>query len=557
MKMAPALIAALLLAAAAALMAAENPPPALADVVQKTAAKLPAGGIVAAEIDHGSVRFVSAGDFAPHAGVPPEKVLFEIGSITKVFTGLLLAETVNEGKARLDDPIAKYLPADLKLAPAVAAITLEQLATHTSGLPRLPDNMKPADPLDPYAEYGAAEMYAFLASYAPAKPVPQPAHYSNLGMGLLGNILERIHGQSYAELVAERITGPLGLTDTVIELDPGQQARFAVPHAGSTAVKPWRIPGLAGAGALRSTAADLARFAQALMSPGDSPLHAAWALARQPRADMGGEKIGLAVMIGKRNGALTYWHGGGTGGFRSYLEFSPDTQRGLVVFFNDDAREAETIAAALVRPPAGTASPGERPEIALPPEQTADYVGVYALDARGRFTVMPGEAGRLQIRLTGQAFAPVFFAGHDRFFARIVSAEFQFNRDADGRVVALTLFQNGRELAAKRVDEPLPTVLPTTDAELQEYVGKYDLPSDPHVPPGAQFVITVRRGTLFARLATQPAFAVFKDRADHFVYDVVEADLTFERGANGKVTALVLHQNGRDLRATRAAPSVQ
>jgi D-alanyl-D-alanine-carboxypeptidase/D-alanyl-D-alanine-endopeptidase len=542
------LCVAVLLSGASATHAAESPADPLAEGVRKAAAALPAGGIVAAEIDHGSVRFSSAGNFAPHEGVPPERVLFEIGSITKVFTGLLLAEAVLEGKARLDDPIAKYLPADLKLAPAVAAITLEQLATHTSGLPRLPNNMKPADSLDPYADYGHAEMYAFLAAYAPAKPAPQPADYSNIGMGLLGHILERVHGRSYAELVAERITGPLSMKDTVIELDPDQQARFAVPHSGSTTVKPWRIPGLTGAGALRSTATDLVRFAQALMNPDDSPLRAAWELARQPRADMGGEKIGLGIMVGKHNGALTYSHGGGTGGFRSYLEFSPETQRGLVVLIDNDAREGASIAAALSQPPAGAASPGERAETPLPPEQAADYVGAYALDARARFTVLPGEAGHLQIRLTGQPFLPVFFAGADRFFARAVQAEFQFNRDAGGRVISLTLFQNGREIAAKRVDEPLPTVLPTTDAELQDYIGSYD------VPPGARFEITVRRSTLFAKLAAQPAFPVFKDRADHFAYDVVEAELTFERGADGKVTALVLHQNGRDLRAIRAVP---
>jgi CubicO group peptidase (beta-lactamase class C family) len=246
------IIAGLFVAAAFAAVAADNAPPALAEVVRQTAAKLPAGGVVAAEIDHGSVRFFSAGNFAPREGVPPEKVLFEIGSINKVFTCLLLAETVNEGKARLDDPIAKYLPADFKFEPAAAVITLEQLATHTSGLPRLPANFKRTDPLDPYADYTTADLYAFLAAYRPARPAPQPADYSNLGMGLLGHLLERIHGRSYAELAAERITGPLGMKDTVIELDADQQTRFALPHSGSTTVKPWRNPGLAGAGGCRS-----------------------------------------------------------------------------------------------------------------------------------------------------------------------------------------------------------------------------------------------------------------------------------------------------------------
>ena len=547
------IIAGLFVAAAFAAVAADNAPPALAEVVQQTAAKLPAGGVVAAEIDHGSVRFFSAGNFAPREGVPPEKVLFEIGSINKVFTCLLLAETVNEGKARLDDPIAKYLPADFKLEPAAAVITLEQLATHTSGLPRLPANFKRTDPLDPYADYTTADLYAFLAAYRPARPAPQPADYSNLGMGLLGHLLERIHGRSYAELAAERITGPLGMKDTVIELDAAQQTRFALPHSGSTTVKPWRNPGLAGAGGLCSTAADLAVLVTALMTPGDSPLQAAWALARQPRAGLGWQKLGLAIMIDQHYGALTYWHGGATGGSRSYIGFSPDTQHGLVILFDNDTREAESIAADLDRPPAA-ASPARQTETPLPPEQAAAFVGVYVLDAHTRFTVLSAGAGRLQVRLAGQPFAPVFFAGRDRFFLRIVPAEYQFDRDAGGRVGSLTLLQNGREMTARRVDEPLPVVLPTTKAELQAYVGTYDLPAEPGLPPNAQFTIAVHVGTLFAKRTGQPEYPVFKDRADHFVYDVFEAELTFEHDATGKVTALVLHQNGREWRATRDAP---
>ncbi len=396
-------------------------------------------------------------------------------------------------------------------------------------------------------------MYAFLAAYRPARPAPQPADYSNLGMGLLGHLLERIHGRSYAELAAERITGPLGMKDTVIELDADQHTRFALPHSGSTTVKPWRNPGLAGAGGLCSTAADLAVLVTALMTPGDSPLQAAWALARQPRAGLGWQKLGLAIMIDQHYGALTYWHGGATGGSRSYIGFSPDTQHGLVILFDNDTREAESIAADLDRPPAA-ASPARQTETPLPPEQAAAFVGVYVLDAHTRFTVLSAGAGRLQVRLAGQPFAPVFFAGRDRFFLRIVPAEYQFDRDAGGRVVSLTLLQNGREMTARRVDEPLPVVLPTTKAELQAYVGTYDLPAEPGLPPNAQFTIAVHVGTLFAKRTGQPEYPVFKDRADHFVYDVFEAELTFEHDATGKVTALVLHQNGREWRATRDAP---
>ncbi len=274
----------LLLQAAIVCVGRADTAPELSTIVAASAAKLPAGGIVAAEIDATGVRFSSAGAFAPRDGFAPERVVFEIGSITKVFTALLLAETVAEGKAPLDDRIAQHLPAELKLHPAVAAITLAQLSSHTSGLPGTLSDFRPADPLDPYADFTSKRLLAIVSALRPKQPPPQPAEYSNLGVGLLGLILERIHGKPFAELVAERITGPLGMRDTTIDLSPDQQARFAPPHDGAKAVKPWRIPGLAGAGALRSTAADLALFAQALLDGRDAPLAAAWELIRRPQA---------------------------------------------------------------------------------------------------------------------------------------------------------------------------------------------------------------------------------------------------------------------------------
>ncbi|MCW5548101.1 MAG: serine hydrolase [Opitutaceae bacterium] len=516
----------------------------LTQAIMQAAAELPAGGFVLAEVADGNTTYAAAGRPIARKDLPPEAIIFEIGSITKVFTGLLLAQAVLDGKTGLDDPIAKHLPADLTLDPSVAAITLAQLASHTSGLPRLPDNLNPTNPADPYANYGTEQLHDFLRRHRLEAPAPQPAAYSNLGTGLLGHLLAGIYGMTYAELVAAKITRPLGLDDTVITLNPEQESRFAIPHSGSTAVLPWSLNVLAGAGALRSTAADLAYFAQELMNP-ESPLAEAFALARQPVAPFGGRsRIGLGFMIANRNGQDVYYHGGGTGGFRSVLELIPATGKATVLLLNNDALEPAAIVSAANRPQPAGANPAGREEAAIGPEELRAFTGVFAIDAQGRFTAVVDADGRLRIRLTGQPFLPVFYAGKDRFFARAVAAEFQFSRDEAGAITGLTLHQNGNEVAARRTGDA-PAVLFPKAEELAPYVGRYEL------APGLIFDVTARGAQLLAKLTGQPTFPVFNIAPDRFVYDVVEAALTFERDERGGVTAVTLHQGGRDMRAPR------
>jgi len=537
-------------AAGTRLTAQAAPADPLLPAVRKAATTLPAGGFVLAEIADDRVTHATAGQPAPRAGLAPEHVLFEIGSITKVVTALLLAETVLEGKATLDDPISRHLPRDLALAPGTAALTLGQLATHTSGLPRLPTNFRPANPADPYADYDVAKLYAFLRGYQAEKPAPQPAAYSNLGFGLLGHLLERIHGRSYAELLAQRITGPLGLRDTAITLDDEQRTRFATPHSGSSAVPPWQLGSLTGAGGIRSTAADLARFAQALLATERNPLTDAWALIREPRAPFGPgpARIGLAILVVDRGGDTVYHHSGGTGGFRTYLELVPGRRRATVLLLNNDDPEPAALVASVRRSPAANppANQAERKESPIEASALAAFPGVYAIGTGGRFTVVLDEAGRLRARLTGQGFLPLYHAGQDRFFARAVAAEFQFHRDRAGAVDALTLHQNGREVPARRLaDATQPSLRFPSAAELRAYVGRFQL------APNVLFEITLRGETLFAKLTGQATLPVFGDAPDHFVYEVVPAALTFHRDATGHVTALTLHQNGRDQRAPR------
>lgn len=525
---------------------AATPTPLVA-AVEKAAPEVPAGGFVVAEIEPEGVRYATAGRLALAEGTPPERMMFEIGSITKVFTGLLLAQASLDGKVGLDDPIARHLPADLVLDPQLAAITLRQLSAHTSGLPRLPSNLEPANPADPYADYTVERLYAFLREHRPEQPAPQPSAYSNLGVGLLGHVLERASGASFAELVHRHITGPLGMQDTVVTLDAEQQRRLATPHSGAVPVVPWSLGALDAAGALRSTAADMAKFVQALLDE-QSPIAPAWRLVREPVAPFGARgRIGLGVMIVEREGQPVYYHGGGTGGFRSTFEVEPAKRRGAVVLLNNDTLEPAALVAAARRPAAAPPATA-RAEVSLSRDEKLAYTGVYPLaDGRARFTVVLDAAGELRVRLTGQAFLPVGAAGGDRFFSRVVPAEFQFARDDAGRVHRLTLHQGGNTLPAERSGDAPEILFPTAE-ELQAYAGSYEL------APGLIFDVAVRPLALTVKLTGQPALPVHCTRPDHFVYDVVEAALTFERDDAGRVVAVVLHQNGLNQRAPRRTP---
>ncbi|MDQ3607277.1 MAG: beta-lactamase family protein, partial [Gemmatimonadota bacterium] len=227
-----------------------------------------APGIVVGILENGQRRYVAYGSAGPGRGPLDEHTLFEIGSISKTFTGLLLADAVVRGEVRLDQPVVELLPAGTVIpARADRPITLEQLATHRSGLPRLPTNMAPANPADPYADYDEARLYAFLAAYTPPRSPGDSAEYSNLGAGLLGHALVRRSGApSWGALVERRTTGPLGMRETFVDVPPAAIERLAAGHdAGMDTVPPWHLDVLAGAGALRSTAADMLTYLAAQM----------------------------------------------------------------------------------------------------------------------------------------------------------------------------------------------------------------------------------------------------------------------------------------------------
>ena len=208
-------------------------------------------GIVVGIVGPGGRRIVAAGKAGPGA-VPSldARTTFEIGSATKVFTAALLMDMVRRGEVSLTDPVAKYLPESVKVpARGGRQITLVDLATHTSGLPRLPSNLKPKDASNPYADYSVAQLYEFLSHYELTRDIGAQYEYSNLGMGLLGHALALKGGTGYETLVRTRILEPLRMRDTAITLSPALRSRLAAGHdARGSAVANWDIPTLAGAG---------------------------------------------------------------------------------------------------------------------------------------------------------------------------------------------------------------------------------------------------------------------------------------------------------------------
>ncbi len=266
-------------------------------------------GIVVGLVDATGERFLAAGATAPGGkAVPDADTVFEIGSITKVFTSLVLADMVERGEVKLDDPVAKFLPASVKLPERDGRqITLLDLSNQVSGLPRMPDNFKPADMGDPYADYGPAQMYEFLAKVQLARDIGEKYEYSNLGVGLLGHALALKAGMSYEELVRQRVLEPLGMTDTAITLPERLKARLATGTGPNLSpVKNWDFDAIAGAGALRSTARDMLKFLTAAAGLRETPLRGAFDLMLQDGApDRRGrshDRHGLAHLAEIRDG---------------------------------------------------------------------------------------------------------------------------------------------------------------------------------------------------------------------------------------------------------------
>jgi CubicO group peptidase (beta-lactamase class C family) len=288
-------------------------------------------------IDHGKVQFFCSGNMSLDAKPITQETIFEIGSITKVFTTLLLMDIVNKGTVQLDDPIEKYLPNAKVPELEGKKITLRHLATHTSGLPRWPENCwKPKNPANPYADLTVDDIYECLLGCSLRAAPGVQFEYSNLGMGLLGFILSTQAKKSYEELIREVVAKPLDMKALCVSITQEARKQFASGHHLQQVVSCWDFtPSVVGCGGLRANIQDMTKFLAANIGSTHSSLGSAMHACHEKQfSPTSGFAVGFGWMISNSNQAEIIWHSGGTGGFRNYLGFNPKTQRGVVILSN-------------------------------------------------------------------------------------------------------------------------------------------------------------------------------------------------------------------------------
>ncbi len=527
------------------LTAAARPP---GDVQQKLDdwTKGQPGGISAAWVDQDGTVFFNAGHLDSAASPAPSATTFyEIGSITKVFTALLFAEGERQGKASLQDPAAGLLlPAKDRAQETLRKITLVSLATHQSGLPRLPANLANnlGSNLDPYADYTRGDLLDALRVHGRTAEVGRFVQYSNFGFAVLGTALASAWGDTYDTALRTHILTPLGMKESRLGmLGQPSPSPMAPGLSQGKPVTEWKFMAMAPAGALRSSAQEMALFARAALQLDESPLHDAFERSFQiqaPHPDMGGS-IGLAWMLFTHGSDSFAWHNGATAGHRAAIVLNRTQKSGLVVLTNL-SQAPEALAFAVI----GAAPPQPDTTVAAP----GDFVGVYPMSPS--FSIIITEQnGSLAAQGTGQGKILLRPTGEDRFAAVGMAAEMVFERGEDKTVAAMVLHQNGAELRGPRQALPPPpkeTTLPAT--LLAEYPGEY--------PASLAYVfrITHEAGVLFIQAAGQPKVPLAPSAKDEFFSKVVDLRISFTRDSGGKINGFILRQGAAELKANRTAP---
>lgn len=512
------------------------------------------GGIVAL-VEGEEVSVHPFGVASKETGETPDSnTVFEIGSITKTVTGTLLASEVLAGQIRLEDPVQRYLPPGIALSQVGARpVTIEDLATHRSGLPRTPANLAPADAADPFADFDEAKLWEAVRTVVPARE-PGVAHeYSNFAYGLLGSLLARNAGTTYRELAARRIFRPLGMNNSDTLLTDAARPRVAQGYdADGKPVPHWTFAALAGAGAVYSTMSDMliylrANMAAAAKAGTSTPLREAMALALEPRADTDGGRIGLGWF--SPPGGNSFAHDGSTYGFSSFIAFTADGRRGVVVLANTLALETTTtIGVHLINP--AVPLPPLTVQIALTPDMLAQYQGAYALAPNIAVTVVARGAG-IETELPGQPPIPLAASAPDRFFHKSLPMRIRFDRNDNNQVVRMVIQQAGQRFRAPRLGtdgNPVsqPQRLAFAGPQLEAFVGVYSF------GPQRTLTITRENDSLMALMNGQPApVPIFSEQADHFEFETLDIDLDFERDEGGSVTAVRLNSGQAQMRGSK------
>ncbi|MGB1307813.1 MAG: serine hydrolase [Oceanihabitans sp.] len=520
--------------------------------------------IVVGVIDGDKVAYFSYGKTALQNGKDvDENTVFEIGSISKTFTAIMVADEILKGNMRLADPIQKYFPETVKVPTRNGKeITIKDVATHTSALPRMPNNFTPANPNNPYADYTIELAYQFMSSLELTRDIGSQYEYSNFGMGMLGHILELQNAKSYEDLLIERIADVYNMQDTRIVFTKDMKKRLAKGHAKGREVENWDIPALAGAGAIRSTASDMVKFLKANMGSLQTPIYKAMQLTHEVayKNESQNFSMGLAWHYAANNTVV--WHNGGTGGYVSFAGFLKGSDKGVVVLTNS-TEDMNAIGLYLLGDPKAVLEApkksiakavineidanGLESGIALYKKEKLEAVDAYTFDEFELNTV-----GYKYLNQNQMAIAIAIFKLNVEMFPKesnpYDSLGEAYLKKGDSALAKAnykkSLEYNPANENAKKMLVSLGVKDAAKDHEvaaevLETYVGKYAL--------APSFVVTITRKEqqLFLQATGQPQFPIFASAKNKFYLKVVEANLTFNADDTGKIVSMTLFQGGQ------------
>jgi CubicO group peptidase (beta-lactamase class C family) len=476
----------------------------------------------------------------------PEHVL-EIGSITKQFTAMAILQLVEQGKIGLGDEITKFLP---DYPTQGKKITIEHLLTHTSGIQDVtemasfPSTMRqdvtPQEIIDRFKNEPM--------EFAPGTKWK----YDNSGYVLLGAILEKVSGQSYGDYLRKHVFPPAGLTNTaygdLAAIIPGRVRGYEREngHVVNADYLSMTVP--FAAGALVSTVDDLAKWTDAVATGklvSSSLVQHAWSSARLNDGSATG--YGYGWIVGNAFGTRVIQHDGNINGFSSAELWMPDEKVFVAVLTNLGSGGTDTTFVANQLASYAIGRPFDPVAITLPAGRLQEYTGVYRADDKTTRTISL-ENGQLFSQRSGGARAPLEASGSDVFFIDLSLTTFRFERNASGKVIAMTvdpvLAPSSR---AVRTEEtaPIRKEIAVDPKKLDRYVGRYEL------APGFVLEVTRRGDTLWTQATGQESVQIFAESEANWFLRVVDAQLTFAFDADGKATSLTLHQGGREMPAKR------
>ncbi|MCB1049393.1 MAG: serine hydrolase [Acidobacteria bacterium] len=479
---------------------------------------------------------------------------FRIGSLTKQFTAVAILQLVEAGKLQLTDALETFFPG----FPSGNEITVHHLLAHTSGLINYTDDLDFEDMVT--QNISAPELIERIKSKPLQFEPGQRFAYCNSGYFLLGAILEKVSGESYADYLANHLFKPLGMASTFAWPKQGDPSKTAMGYAWNEPnsyvvpgmVEPapvWDLAWAGGAGNMVSTTGDLLQWYRGLR---DNTLLKKETLAKAwtpyPSESDPNNAYGYGWFISRQQGLTCIEHTGGLAGFLTYAGYWPQADLTVVVLTNalpgppelNPAPLGQRLAAMYQYAHLPWQDPAPKPEKTHSSEELQEYVGRF--DYGTAVMVFSVEDGQLYAQLTRQPRFPIYAVGKDRFAWKVVKAEVQFVRNGEGKVVRVIHNQSGRSFEANKLVER--TSIELSPQEMEAVTGDYNY-------GGAIMKIRLVDGHLSAQLGNQPAFRILPAERWVFYWEDIPAEITFVADEKGSVIKAIHRQAGQSFEAPK------